>query len=296
MLCFGSLILQLSVRPSGTRCRGNTGWGAQSASHCRAFGHRALGQVGSETILVLSPVGVSAAHTKACHRLFALCSDLSSGSPALWMHIHMAHANVQKPPKTILFACVHNAGRSQMACAWLKALADPQVVRSISAGTAPGERVHPEVRDVMRENGIDLSRIQPQQLTSELAKDAHLMITMGCGALCPYCGTFPEALVANFPSESRGFVTLRTCLLPPGEACPHIPGLRRMDWPLEDPKVSTPLGSDAGSHLYRPPEAVSLSCAREFARQKLPMHRQASCAANLAGNLSMNSRWCRESL
>ena len=107
------------------------------------------------------------------------------GLTALWMHTHMAHANVQKPPKTILFACVHNAGRSQMACAWLKALADPQTVRSISAGTAPGERVHPEVREVMREDGIDLSRIQPQQLTSDFAKDAHLMITMGCGALRP---------------------------------------------------------------------------------------------------------------
>ena len=110
---------------------------------------------------------------------------LSYGSAALWMHTHMAHANVQKPPKTILFACVHNAGRSQMACAWLKALADPQTVRSISAGTAPGERVHPEVREVMREDGIDLSRIQPHQLTSDFAKDAHLMITMGCGALRP---------------------------------------------------------------------------------------------------------------
>ena len=98
------------------------------------------------------------------------------------MHNNMAHAAVPKPPKTILFACVHNAGRSQMACAWLKALADPQAVRTISAGTAPGDRVHAEVREVMSENGIDLSRIQPQQLTPELARDAHLMITMGCGA------------------------------------------------------------------------------------------------------------------
>ena len=183
------------------------------------------------------------------------------------MHIHMAHANVQKPPKTILFACIHNAGRSQMACAWLKALADPQAVRSISAGTAPGERVHPEVREVMREDGIDLSRIQPQQLTSELAKDAHLMVTMGCGALGPHRGTHLEAVVASSPFESLGCVMLRTCLLPPGEACPHVPGLRRMDWPLEDPKVSPPLGSNAGSQLLSPPKAVPLNVLQSICMQ-----------------------------
>ncbi len=93
----------------------------------------------------------------------------------------MAQAQVHKPSHTVLFACVHNAGRSQMACAWLKALADPKTVRSISAGTVPGDRVHNEVREAMNEIGIDLSRVQPQKLTPDLAKDAQLLVTMGCG-------------------------------------------------------------------------------------------------------------------
>lgn len=100
--------------------------------------------------------------------------------------------------KTILFACVHNAGRSQMAAAF--AARDPNV-RAVSAGTEPGERVHPEVVEVMREVGIDLSLAQPRKLTSELAQQADLLITMGCGDKCPY-----------------------------------VPGLRVEDWPLEDPK------------------------------------------------------------
>src|SRR5262245_45038783 len=104
-------------------------------------------------------------------------------------------------PKTVLFACVHNAGRSQMAAAWFNALSDPLKARAISAGTEPGSRVHPEVLEVMREVGIDLSGVIPQKLTDELAARVHMLITMGCG-----------------------------------EACPVIPGLRRDDWPLEDPK------------------------------------------------------------
>lgn len=68
-----------------------------------------------------------------------------------------------------------------MASAWLKALADPAAVRSLSAGTAPGERVHPEVMTAMIEIGIDLSRVQPQFLSPDLAKEAHLLVTMGCG-------------------------------------------------------------------------------------------------------------------
>ena len=97
------------------------------------------------------------------------------------MRGYMAQPNVHKPPNTVLFACVHNAGRSQMACAWLKALADPNAVRSISAGTVPGQRVHNEVREAMNEIGIDLSRMQPQKLTPDLAKEAQFLITMGCG-------------------------------------------------------------------------------------------------------------------
>jgi arsenate reductase len=103
--------------------------------------------------------------------------------------------------KSYVFACVHNAGRSQMAAAWLRHLADPAKARSISAGTEPGTRVHPEVLVAMKEVGIDLSNAKPQKLTDELAREASMLITMGCG-----------------------------------EACPVVPGLRREDWPLEDPK------------------------------------------------------------
>ena len=103
--------------------------------------------------------------------------------------------------KTILFACVHNAGRSQMAAAFFNALADSSKARAISAGTAPGERVHPEVVAAMREAGIDLSGVAPRKLTTELAAGASVLVTMGCG-----------------------------------DACPYVPGLRIEDWPLEDPK------------------------------------------------------------
>ena len=100
--------------------------------------------------------------------------------------------------KTIIFACVHNAGRSQMAAAFAARFPN---VRAISAGTDPGDRVHPEVVEVMREVGIDLSQARPQKLTPELAQQADLLITMGCGDKCPY-----------------------------------VPGLKVEDWPLEDPK------------------------------------------------------------
>jgi arsenate reductase len=107
--------------------------------------------------------------------------------------------------KTYVFACVHNAGRSQMAAAWLGQLADPAKARALSAGTEPGPRVHPEVLEAMQEVGIDLSTAAPRKLTDELARGATLLVTMGCG-----------------------------------EACPVVPGLRREDWPLEDPKGKPP--------------------------------------------------------
>jgi arsenate reductase (thioredoxin) len=103
--------------------------------------------------------------------------------------------------KTVLFACVHNAGRSQMAAAMFNKLADPAKARAISAGTEPGKVVHPEVVNVMREEGIDLASTVPQKLTDDLASKAAMLITMGCG-----------------------------------EACPVVPGLERDDWPLDDPK------------------------------------------------------------
>jgi arsenate reductase len=101
----------------------------------------------------------------------------------------------------VLFACVHNAGRSQMAAAWFNALADPAKARAISAGTRPGSAVHPEVVAVMREVGLDLTRATPRRLTAELAGLASVLVTMGCG-----------------------------------DQCPFVPGVERDDWPLADPK------------------------------------------------------------
>lgn len=102
---------------------------------------------------------------------------------------------------TVLFACVHNAGRSQMAAAWFNLLADPTQARAISAGTEPGTRVHPEVVTAMQEIGVDLSRARTTRLSDEVARQAQMLVTMGCG-----------------------------------DQCPIVPGTARDDWPLEDPK------------------------------------------------------------
>ena len=102
---------------------------------------------------------------------------------------------------SVLFACVHNAGRSQMAAALFNRLADPQKARATSAGTQPADRVHPEVIAVMEEIGIDLSGAMPARLTTELAEGVQMLVTMGCG-----------------------------------EECPYLPGAQRDDWPIEDPK------------------------------------------------------------
>jgi arsenate reductase len=101
----------------------------------------------------------------------------------------------------VIFACVHNAGRSQMAAAFFNRLADPSRAVAVSAGTQPGDRIHPAVVETMREVGIDLVDNRPQRLTDDLAATASLLVTMGCG-----------------------------------EACPFLPGLERDDWPLTDPK------------------------------------------------------------
>lgn len=103
--------------------------------------------------------------------------------------------------KTVIFACVHNAGRSQMAAAFFNQLVDPQKAMAVSAGTNPAKQVHPEVIEMMDAVGIDLRQARPQKLTEELARGANLLITMGCG-----------------------------------DECPYVPGLRRDDWPLQDPK------------------------------------------------------------
>lgn len=104
--------------------------------------------------------------------------------------------------KHVIFACVHNAGRSQMAAAWLNALARPGTARATSAGTQPARAVHPEVLEAMGEVGIDLSGAAPQLLTSELLQGATHLVTMGCGEQCPVA-----------PAD-----------------------VQRMDWPLPDPK------------------------------------------------------------
>src|SRR3954469_6260395 len=88
--------------------------------------------------------------------------------------------------KTVVFACVHNAGRSQMAAAFFNSLANSALARAVSAGTAPAEHVHPEVQSVMLEVGIDLAGVKPRLLTEDLTREAAVLITMGCGEACPY--------------------------------------------------------------------------------------------------------------
>ncbi len=100
----------------------------------------------------------------------------------------------------VLFVCLHNAGRSQISQALFERAADGRH-SALSAGTTPGERVHPEVVEVMNELGIDLADRNPQLLTRDLAQQADIVITMGCGDQCPY-----------------------------------IPGKRYVDWDLPDPK------------------------------------------------------------
>ena len=98
----------------------------------------------------------------------------------------------------VIFACVHNAGRSQMAAAFFNHLADPQKAKAISAGTEPGERVHPEVQAVMQEVGIDLSGAKPQKLTEELAKGCTAPHHDGVRGQVPLCSrSTPRRLAAS---------------------------------------------------------------------------------------------------
>jgi arsenate reductase len=101
---------------------------------------------------------------------------------------------------SVLFVCLHNAGRSQMSQALFERAAEGRHT-AVSAGTTPGEHVHPEVVEVMWELGIDFSDRVPRALTVELAQQADVVVTMGCG-----------------------------------DACPYIPGKRYIDWDLPDPK------------------------------------------------------------
>ncbi|AFE08104.1 putative arsenate reductase [Corallococcus coralloides DSM 2259] len=80
---------------------------------------------------------------------------------------------------TVIFACTHNAGRSQIAATFFNLLADPAKARAISAGTQPAERLHPEVLATMKEMGVDLGDAKPQRLTPELARSAQILVTLG---------------------------------------------------------------------------------------------------------------------
>ena len=100
---------------------------------------------------------------------------------------------------TVLFVCVHNAGRSQMAAGWLQHLAGDRV-QVLSAGSAPADSINPVAVEAMHEVGIDIAANQPKVLTTEAVKDSDVVITMGCG-----------------------------------DTCPFFPGKRYEDWVLEDP-------------------------------------------------------------
>jgi protein-tyrosine-phosphatase len=103
---------------------------------------------------------------------------------------------------TVLFVCLHNAGRSQMSAALFeRAAAGRHEALSAGSEADPDGRVHPQVVDVMREIGVDLADRRPQRLTTKLAQRADVVVTMGCG-----------------------------------DACPYIPGTRYLDWDLTDPK------------------------------------------------------------
>jgi arsenate reductase (thioredoxin) len=99
---------------------------------------------------------------------------------------------------TVIFACVHNAGRSQIAAAFFNKFSDPSEAKAISAGTQPVDQVHLRVRMVMSEVDIDLSGAKPTKLTPELATGASYLITMGCKENCPY---IPNATMIDWPFE-----------------------------------------------------------------------------------------------
>jgi arsenate reductase len=86
---------------------------------------------------------------------------------------------------TVLFVCVHNAGRSQMAAGYLAHLADGQV-RVLSAGSEPADELNPVVVEVMAEEGIDIGGATPQILTAEAVEESDVVVTMGCGGTCPF--------------------------------------------------------------------------------------------------------------
>lgn len=106
---------------------------------------------------------------------------------------------MSEPKATVLFVCVHNAGRSQMAAGYLQALAGDRI-QVLSAGTQPKDQVNPSAIEAMAEEGIDIANNVPKVLSDETVKDSDYVITMGCG-----------------------------------DACPFFPGKTYLDWPLNDP-------------------------------------------------------------
>ena len=119
---------------------------------------------------------------------------------------------------SVLFVCVHNAGRSQMAAGWLRSLAG-DAVEVRSAGSLPADRVNPAAVEAMAEVGIDITDQQPKVLTTEAVEASDVVITMGCG-----------------------------------DACPVFPGKRYLDWALEDPagkgvESVRPIRDDIGARI-----------------------------------------------
>jgi arsenate reductase (thioredoxin) len=134
----------------------------------------------------------------------------------------------------VVFACVHNAGRSQMAAAFFNQQVDPRRALALSAGTRPAAQIHPEVIAAMNEVGIDLSPARPRVLTRDLAESAGLLVTMGCG-----------------------------------EACPAVPGLATEDWPVADPKGASLAEVRAVRDEVRR-RVAALLAARGWAREAVP--------------------------
>lgn len=156
----------------------------------------------SDTFAGIRPVDVPlfvAAQLCGATAATVLLRSLIPSLPKTAEDILLPHES-QHQLKTYLFACVHNAGRSQMAATLFNLYADRNGCLAISAGTQPADHIHPEVMQAMREIGVDLSSAKPQFLTRKLAESASVLVTMGCG-----------------------------------EACPFVPNLRTIDWALPDP-------------------------------------------------------------
>lgn len=139
-----------------------------------------------------------------CCNEIATCSETTTCNENKTGNENTACNETKQKAIKVIFACIHNAGRSQMAASFFNLYCNQTKAFALSAGTNPGTNVHAEVLAVMKEEGLDLSNIKPQLLTDKLAQGAEMLITMGCG-----------------------------------ETCPMIPGLKRADWGLQDPKGQT---------------------------------------------------------